>query len=118
MKIVLHGICILALITGSSKVSSAQWPAYANSRVPKTASGQPDLNAPAPRTPEGKPDLSIERFRRPNFGNLEIQITVDDPKAYTRPWTVTVKQRIQLNDEMLEFICIDKDAAHYIGGQK
>jgi hypothetical protein len=59
-----------------------------------------------------------ERLRRPNFGNLEIEITVDDPKAYTRPWTVTVRQRIQLNSEMIEFICIDKDAAHYVEGTK
>ena len=59
-----------------------------------------------------------ERFRRPNFGNLEIEITVDDPKAYTKPWTVTVKQRILLNNELIEFICIDKDAVHYVGGSK
>ncbi len=57
-----------------------------------------------------------ERFHRPNFGNLEIEITVDDPKAYTKPWTVTVKQRLVLNNEMIEFICIDKDAGHYVGG--
>jgi len=56
-----------------------------------------------------------ERFRRPNFGNLEIEITVDDPKAYTKPWTVTVKQHLVLDNEMIEFICIDKDARHYVG---
>jgi hypothetical protein len=59
-----------------------------------------------------------ERFRRPNYGNLEIEITVDDPKAYTKPWTVTVKQRLVLNNEMIEFICIDKDAGHYVGAVK
>jgi hypothetical protein len=59
-----------------------------------------------------------ERFRRPNYGNLEIEITVDDPKAYTKPWTVTVRHRIVLNNEMIEFICIDKDAGHYVGGKK
>ena len=59
-----------------------------------------------------------ERFHRPNFGNLEIEITVDDAKAYTKPWTVTVKQRILLNNELIEFICIDKDAVHYVGGTK
>ena len=57
-----------------------------------------------------------ERFRRVNYGTLEIEITVDDPKAYTKPWTVTVKQRLVVNNEMIEFICIDKDAAHYVGG--
>ena len=32
-----------------------------------------------------------EQIRRPDFGHLEIQVTVDDPKAYTKPWTVTLK---------------------------
>src|SRR3954463_13663426 len=35
-----------------------------------------------------------ERFRRPNFGRLEIDVTVTDPMAYTRPWTVRVNQRL------------------------
>ena len=30
-----------------------------------------------------------ERIRRPGFGHLEIEVTVDDPKAYTKPWSVT-----------------------------
>jgi hypothetical protein len=46
-----------------------------------------------------------ERFRRPNFGTLEIDITVDDPKAYTRPWTVRVNQKIMVDSELIEFIC-------------
>ena len=58
-----------------------------------------------------------ERFRRVNYGNLEIDVTVDDPKAYSRPWTVKVKQRIVLDAELIEFICIDKDAQHYVGGK-
>lgn len=55
-----------------------------------------------------------ERFRRPNFGRLEIDITVDDPRAYTRPWTVRVNQRLLAADELIEFICHEneKDAAH------
>src|SRR5262249_33043320 len=285
MKTALSAICVLAMLAGTAKVASAQWPAQPTPRVPKTAAGQPDLNAPAPRTPDGKPDLSgvwqnprlpgafqnasgtggappppgvtppanngpnlfrdigtgvqgglpirpwaaelvkkrlgdgskdnpdahclpmgimqfhnhpqprkivqtpeliiimyeanyglrqifmdgrslpgpdaehwwygysvgrwegdtlvvetsrlidegwldiignpltdaakvTERFRRPNFGNLEIEITVDDSKAYTKPWTVTVKQRILLNEEMIEFICLDQDAVHYVGGKK
>jgi len=55
-----------------------------------------------------------ERFRRPNFGNLEIEVTVDDPKAYTKPWTVTVKQQLMVNEQLIEAICIDLDAAHYV----
>jgi hypothetical protein len=57
----------------------------------------------------------IERFRRPNFGNLEVEITVDDPKAYTKPWTVRVNHRIMLDSELIEFICEERDAIHYVG---
>ena len=47
-----------------------------------------------------------ERFRRVNYGLLEIEITVDDPKAYTKPFTVRVNQRIVADgSEMIEFIC-------------
>jgi len=56
-----------------------------------------------------------ERFRRPNFGNLEIEVTVDDPKAYTKPWTVKLNQRLYPDTELIEFICEDRDATHYVG---
>jgi hypothetical protein len=57
-----------------------------------------------------------ERFRRPNFGTLEIQVTVDDPKAYTRPWTATLTQRIMVDAEMIEFICNEneKSSQHFV----
>ena len=56
-----------------------------------------------------------ERFRRVNYGNLEIDVTVDDPKAYTKPWTVTIKQRLTLDTELIEFICAEneRDAVHF-----
>jgi hypothetical protein len=50
-----------------------------------------------------------ERFTRVNYGNLNIEITVDDPKAYTRPWTVTVNQQIMLDTELIEFICLENE---------
>jgi hypothetical protein len=47
-----------------------------------------------------------ERFRRVNFGQLQIDVTIDDPKAYTRPFTVRVEQEIVADgSEMIEFIC-------------
>jgi hypothetical protein len=46
-----------------------------------------------------------EKFRRVNFGKLEIDITIDDPKAYTKPFTVRVNQEIMVDTEMIEFIC-------------
>ena len=47
----------------------------------------------------------LERFRRVDYGHLEIEVTIDDPKAYTKPWTVTVHQRIMLDTDLIEFIC-------------
>jgi hypothetical protein len=58
-----------------------------------------------------------ERFRRPNYGTLEIDLTVNDPKAYTKPWTIHLTQSIVLNTELLDYICLEneKDAAHLVG---
>src|SRR5688572_20238754 len=61
----------------------------------------------------GKPTTDalhvIERFRRKSFGQMEIQITIDDPKAYTRPWTVTQEFRLLTNTELMEFICLENE---------
>ena len=50
-----------------------------------------------------------ERFRRPNFGTLEIDITIEDPKAYTKPFTVRVNHRLMVDQEMIEFICNENE---------
>lgn len=59
----------------------------------------------------------VERFRRPDYGHLRIEITVDDPKAYTRPWTVTLDQSIVVDTEMLDAVCWEneKDVPHLQG---
>jgi len=56
----------------------------------------------------------LERFRRVDYGHLEIEVTIDDLKAYTKPWTVTVHQRIMLDTDLIEFICQEnnKDPQH------
>ena len=46
-----------------------------------------------------------ERFRRPTYGHLQIDMTVEDPKAYTKPWTVRVDQRFLPDQELIEFVC-------------
>ena len=47
-----------------------------------------------------------ERFRRVNYGQLDIEFTVDDPKAYTKPFTIRVVQQIVPDgSELIEFIC-------------
>ncbi len=50
-----------------------------------------------------------ERIRRSDYGHLEVGVTVDDQKAYTRPWTVTLHQRLALNTELVDEICLENE---------
>jgi hypothetical protein len=72
-----------------------------------------DING-SPLTNTGK---LTERFRRVNYGSLEIEVTVEDPKVYTKPFTVKVNQRIMPNTELIEFICTENDRSgpHMVG---
>jgi hypothetical protein len=58
-----------------------------------------------------------ERIRRRNFGSLDIEFTVDDPKAYTKPWTVLIKQEIVVDTELLDEVCLEneKSSQHMVG---
>jgi hypothetical protein len=49
------------------------------------------------------------RFRRKDFGHMDIQITIDDPKAYTKPWSVAVEAQLLPNTELMEFICLENE---------
>lgn len=55
-----------------------------------------------------------QRFRRPDFGHLQIEMTVDDPKAYTKPWTVKINEIAEPDTDLLEFVCKEneKDVQH------
>jgi hypothetical protein len=50
-----------------------------------------------------------EEIRRLDFGHLEIKATVDDPKAYTKPWTVTLRQRLVVDAELIDEICLENE---------
>ncbi len=68
----------------------------------------------SPLTNSGK---LTERFRRINYGTLQIDVTVEDPKVYTKPFTVRVVQRIMPDTELIEFICGENDRSgpHLVG---
>ena len=58
----------------------------------------------------------IERFHRIDFGHLQIEVTIDDPKAYTKPWTANVALHLLPDTEILETVCENaKDAGHMVG---
>ena len=50
-----------------------------------------------------------EEIRRPDFGHLEIKVTVDDSKAYTKPWSVTLRQRIVVDTDLIDEICLENE---------
>ena len=55
-----------------------------------------------------------ERIRRKDFGHLELRVTVDDSGAYTRPFTIIEDPVLQVNTELIEFICgeNERDLVH------
>ncbi len=70
-----------------------------------------DVNG-SPLTGTGK---MVERFTRLNFGTLQIDVTIEDPKAYTEPFTVRVMQQLMPDTDLFESVCEDRDAPHYLG---
>jgi len=57
-----------------------------------------------------------ERFRRTDFGHLQIEMTIDDAELYTRPWTVTIPKDLMVDGELIEFMCEnEKDMIHMVG---
>ena len=58
-----------------------------------------------------------ERIRRVNYGRLETALTVNDPKAYTKPFTVTLNEYLEPGTELMDFVCLENntDAPHVLG---
>lgn len=59
----------------------------------------------------------IERYHRPRIGHMDIEVTIDDPEAYTRPWKVDLDWRLLPDAELIESICEEnnKDPVHMVG---
>jgi hypothetical protein len=73
-----------------------------------------DING-SPLTEQGR---TIERFRRPNFGTIEIEQTIDDPKAYTRPFTTRLTWRLMPDTEIMEMVCLENNQSiHHLVGK-
>ena len=59
----------------------------------------------------------VERFRRPDLGHLEIEATINDPGAYTRPFIMYGHSVLQENTDLFEYICNEnnQDVSHIVG---
>jgi hypothetical protein len=72
-------------------------------------------------TAQGHPHTEMmrvtERFRRPDLGHLEIEITIDDPGAYAKPWIIKRVSDLDPNDDIGEYVCAEnnKDPDHMVG---
>lgn len=59
---------------------------------------------------------TTERFTRPDFGHMDLTVMIDDPKAYTKPWTPALHFQLLADHEMIEEICDnERDAVHMVG---
>ena len=57
-----------------------------------------------------------ERYHRVNYGHIDLQLTFDDPKAYTRPWTQRVKLDLMPEGDLIEYVCEnERDKPHLVG---
>ena len=62
----------------------------------------------------------IERYSRPQFGELRLDITIEDPVMYTRPWKVTERMPLMVGQELMEYVCTEneRDVRHLVPGEK
>jgi hypothetical protein len=57
-----------------------------------------------------------ERFRRPDFGHMQVELTIDDPKTYTKPWGLTIPWIFVADTELFDWVCEnEKDSQHLVG---
>ena len=56
-----------------------------------------------------------ERLHRADLGHLDIEFTIEDPGAYSKPWVIKRVADLDTKDEIGEYVCIDKDAPHMVG---
>src|SRR5437667_303004 len=69
-----------------------------------------------PGHPRSEAMRVTERFHRRDFGHLDVQITFDDPKTYTKPWSAAISFDLYPDTELIESICEnEKDRAHLVG---
>jgi hypothetical protein len=87
--------------------SSAKW--EGDTLVVETNGFRDDLWMDMAGTPLTNAARVTERFRRPSFGTLEITATIDDPKAYTRPWNLKMMEKIVLNTELMDEVCLENE---------
>ena len=87
--------------------SIAKWDG--DTLVVQTIGFKDDLWLDAAGNPFSSSGKLTEKIRRPSYGVLEVEMTIEDPKYYTAPWTVTIKQPLVLDSELLDYYCLENE---------
>jgi hypothetical protein len=90
--------------------STARWDG--DTLVVTTAGFRDDLWIDTGGSPMSDAATMTERIRRPNFGTLEIELTIDDPKNYTKPFTVNLTQNIELDTDLIDEFCLENEKSY------
>jgi hypothetical protein len=95
---------------GWNGYSTARW--EGDTLVVQTTGFRDNLWIDTAGSPMSDVAKMTERMRRPNYGTLDIELTVDDPKVYTRTWTVKMTQNIELDTELVDEFCIENEKSY------
>jgi hypothetical protein len=90
--------------------STAKW--EGDTLAVQTNGFRDDLWIDMAGSPMSEAAVMTERMRRPNYGTLELEITLNDPKTYTRPWSVKMVQKIELDTELIDEICLENEKSY------
>jgi hypothetical protein len=105
------------------KAPSPAWMGYSvghwegNTLVVETTGFNDRGIVPAAGVPITETTRVIERFERIDFGHMKLQVTMEDPQTFTKPWTFSLTPQFQADTELLEFVCEKNDGilGHMIG---
>jgi hypothetical protein len=110
-------LCLLVLIP---LPASAQWtdhPLKSDALVVETTGFNDKTWLDGIGHPHTEALRVTERLRRRDFGHLDVQITIDDPKAYEKPWTVSLPTELATTTDLVEYVCVEneKSLQHLVG---
>jgi len=95
---------------GWNGYSTAHWDG--DTLVVETAGFRDGLWIDTGGSPMSDAAKMTERMRRPNYGTLELEITIDDPKTYTKPFTVNLTQNLEPDTELIDEFCLENEKSY------
>jgi hypothetical protein len=95
---------------GWNGYSTARW--EGDTLVVQSAGFRNDLWIDTGGSPMSDVAKMTERIRRPNFGTLEIELTIDDPKNYTQPFTVKMTDNLEVDTELIDEFCLENEKSY------